>query len=146
MHTESFIINGKNRVLRLMIKLSLCIFCWLVFLYNIVHGHGTHARRKKVKCHKWQPLYRMVPTLQVDCTPPTYVICLLQKRIMPSPVKLHSAVTSSLISTEEASVRWKNGASGRTEFGHTGLHYMPDGGGVWTLCSFYVVCKYLLLT
>jgi hypothetical protein len=29
-------------VLRLMIKLSLCI-CWrLVFLYNIVHGHGTH--------------------------------------------------------------------------------------------------------
>jgi hypothetical protein len=29
-------------VLRLMIKLSLCICWWLVFLYNIVHGHGTH--------------------------------------------------------------------------------------------------------
>jgi hypothetical protein len=29
-------------VLQLMIKLSLCICCWLVFLYNIVHGHGTH--------------------------------------------------------------------------------------------------------
>jgi hypothetical protein len=72
----------------------------------------------------------------VDCTPPTYVICLLQKRIMPFPVKLHSSVTRSLISTEEASVRWKNGASGRTEFGHTGLHCMPDDGGVWTLLFF----------
>jgi hypothetical protein len=29
-------------VLWLMIKLSLCICWWLVFLYNIVHGHGTH--------------------------------------------------------------------------------------------------------
>jgi hypothetical protein len=29
-------------VLRLMIKLSLCICWWLVFLYNIVHGYGTH--------------------------------------------------------------------------------------------------------
>jgi hypothetical protein len=29
-------------VLRLMIKLSLCICWWLVFLYNMVHGHGTH--------------------------------------------------------------------------------------------------------
>jgi hypothetical protein len=29
-------------VLRLMIKLSLCICWWLVFLYNTVHGHGTH--------------------------------------------------------------------------------------------------------
>jgi hypothetical protein len=29
-------------VLRLMIKLSLSICWWLVFLYNIVHGHGTH--------------------------------------------------------------------------------------------------------
>jgi hypothetical protein len=29
-------------VLQLMIKLSLCICWWLVFLYNIVHGHGTH--------------------------------------------------------------------------------------------------------
>jgi hypothetical protein len=82
----------------------------------------------------------------VDCTPPTYVVCLLQKRIMPSPVKLHSSVTSRLISTEEASVSWRNGASGRIEFGHTGLHCMPDDGGVWTLCSFYVVCKYLLFT
>jgi hypothetical protein len=29
-------------VLRPMIKLSLCICWWLVFLYDIVHGHGTH--------------------------------------------------------------------------------------------------------
>jgi hypothetical protein len=29
-------------VLRLMIKLSLCISWWLVFSYNIVHGHETH--------------------------------------------------------------------------------------------------------
>jgi hypothetical protein len=29
-------------VLRLMIKLSLRICWWLVFLYNIVHGHGTN--------------------------------------------------------------------------------------------------------
>jgi hypothetical protein len=29
-------------VLPLMIKLSLCICWWLVFLYNIVHGYGTH--------------------------------------------------------------------------------------------------------
>jgi hypothetical protein len=29
-------------VLRLMIKLSLCICWWSVFLYDIVHGHGTH--------------------------------------------------------------------------------------------------------
>jgi hypothetical protein len=29
-------------VLKLMIKLSLCICWWLVFLCNIVHGHGTH--------------------------------------------------------------------------------------------------------
>jgi hypothetical protein len=29
-------------VLQLMIKLSLCICWWLVFLYNTVHGHGTH--------------------------------------------------------------------------------------------------------
>jgi hypothetical protein len=29
-------------VLRLMIKLSLCICWWLVFLYNIAHGHGAH--------------------------------------------------------------------------------------------------------
>jgi hypothetical protein len=26
---------------RLMIKLSLCVGWWLVFMYNIVHGHGT---------------------------------------------------------------------------------------------------------
>jgi hypothetical protein len=26
-----------------MIKLSLCICWWLVFLYNIVHGHRTHC-------------------------------------------------------------------------------------------------------
>jgi hypothetical protein len=29
-------------VLRLMIKLSLYICWWLVFLYDIVRGHGTH--------------------------------------------------------------------------------------------------------
>jgi hypothetical protein len=29
-------------VLQLLIKFSLCICWWLVFLYNIVHGHGTH--------------------------------------------------------------------------------------------------------
>jgi hypothetical protein len=29
-------------VLRLMKKLSLCICWWLMFLYNIVHGRGTH--------------------------------------------------------------------------------------------------------
>jgi hypothetical protein len=29
-------------VLQLMIKMSLCICWWLVFLYDIVHGHGTH--------------------------------------------------------------------------------------------------------
>jgi hypothetical protein len=29
-------------VLQLMIKLSLCICWWLVFWYNIAHGHGTH--------------------------------------------------------------------------------------------------------
>jgi hypothetical protein len=29
-------------VLQLMIKLSLCICWWSVFLYDIVHGHGTH--------------------------------------------------------------------------------------------------------
>jgi hypothetical protein len=29
-------------VLQLMIKLSLCICWWLVFLHNIVHGYGTH--------------------------------------------------------------------------------------------------------
>jgi hypothetical protein len=28
-------------VLRLTIKLSLCVCWWLVFLYNIVHGHGN---------------------------------------------------------------------------------------------------------
>jgi hypothetical protein len=29
-------------VLQLMMQLPLCICWWLVFLYNIVHGHGTH--------------------------------------------------------------------------------------------------------
>jgi hypothetical protein len=29
-------------VLQLIIKLALCICWWLVFLYNILHGHGTH--------------------------------------------------------------------------------------------------------
>jgi hypothetical protein len=29
-------------VLHFRIKLSMCICWWLVFLYNIVHGHGTH--------------------------------------------------------------------------------------------------------
>jgi hypothetical protein len=29
-------------VLRLTMKLSLCICWWFVFLYDIVHGHGTH--------------------------------------------------------------------------------------------------------
>jgi hypothetical protein len=29
-------------VLQLMIKLSLCICWWLVFLHNIVHRHGNH--------------------------------------------------------------------------------------------------------
>jgi hypothetical protein len=29
-------------VLQLIIKLSLCICWWLVILYKIVHGHGTH--------------------------------------------------------------------------------------------------------
>jgi hypothetical protein len=31
-----------RNVLRLMIKLSLYICWWLVFLYDIAHGHGTH--------------------------------------------------------------------------------------------------------
>jgi hypothetical protein len=31
-----------SSVLRLMIKLSLWICWWLVFLYHIVHGYGTH--------------------------------------------------------------------------------------------------------
>jgi hypothetical protein len=32
-----------RNVLQLMIKLSLCICWWLVFLYNIVHGHETQS-------------------------------------------------------------------------------------------------------
>jgi hypothetical protein len=32
----------RRSVLQLMIKLSLCICWWLVFLYDIVHRHGTH--------------------------------------------------------------------------------------------------------
>jgi hypothetical protein len=35
-------VETSRSVLRLMIKLSLCICWWLVCLYNIVHGHGTH--------------------------------------------------------------------------------------------------------
>jgi hypothetical protein len=46
--TKKFSLKRPSRVetcssvLQLMIKLSLCIHWWLVFLYNIVHGHGTH--------------------------------------------------------------------------------------------------------
>jgi hypothetical protein len=45
-------------VLQLMIKLSLCI-CWLlVFLYNTVHGHGTHSKNKTClstkKCNEYR--------------------------------------------------------------------------------------------
>jgi hypothetical protein len=41
-------------VLQLIIKLSLCIFWWLVFLYNIVHGHGTH----KILRYSWPKIVR----------------------------------------------------------------------------------------
>jgi hypothetical protein len=34
-------VSKHKSVLRLMIKLSLCVCWWLVFLYNTVHGHGT---------------------------------------------------------------------------------------------------------
>jgi hypothetical protein len=44
-------IETCRSMLRLMIKLSLCICWWLVFLCNTVHGHGTHYTFLSTKTH-----------------------------------------------------------------------------------------------